>query len=40
MRDLPSSEADRSMGRTYWLVVIIEILVVAGLWTVGWYFGS
>jgi hypothetical protein len=36
----PSETADPPMARTYWLVVLVEILVVAGLWAVGWYFGS
>jgi hypothetical protein len=32
--------ADPPMRRTYWLVVLVEIIVVAGLWAVGRYFGG
>lgn len=35
-----SEPTDRPMSRTYLLVVIIEVIVVAGLWLVGWYFAS
>jgi hypothetical protein len=33
-------DRDPPMRRTYWLVVLVEIIVVTGLWAVGRYFGG